>query len=126
MAVSAERHWRVLSPNASGALCFSSAQGDSDVRAAPLPVSRHHKPEIGSRPDFSLFPLFFALFFHCFPLFLRRGLFSCYSNELYCISAYSRIADRLYFLSDCGVGAFTPADRASPRHARAKQSQKYE
>jgi len=36
---------------------------DSDLREAPLPTFRRHNRTFRTRPDFRLFPLFFALFF---------------------------------------------------------------
>jgi hypothetical protein len=47
--------------------------------------------------DFRLFPLLFALFFHCFPLFLRWWPFSRLRKDLHCRRPAFSIADRLYF-----------------------------
>ena len=55
------------------------------------------QPDIGISPNFRLFPLLFALFFHCFPLFLRRRLFSRPRKDLYCRRRAFPMADRLYF-----------------------------
>src|SRR3984957_16503506 len=67
---------------------------DGPWRPAPI-VSL--EPQI-SRSDFSLFLLLSVLFFHCFPLFLRRRRFSCLAKALHCNWPRFSIVDRLYFV----------------------------
>src|SRR5689334_9865038 len=65
-----------------------------------MPISG--KPEIGARPPQddgtgSVVPLFCALFFHCFSLFLRRRIFTSLGKALHCNWRASSIVNRLYF-----------------------------
>jgi len=56
-----------------------------------------HNPDVSTRPDVRLFPLFCAFFFPCSPLFLRRRLFSRRRKGLHCNWRAFSPVDRLYF-----------------------------
>jgi hypothetical protein len=93
---------------------FAGDLSTSARLAAPVARLPTAQPDVVTRPDFSLLPLFFVLFFHCFPLFLRRRLFARPVKALHCIS---------HLISDCRSPVFVfprgfPANVLDARPAR--------